>query len=420
MNLETKHAELIIKSLESAIKSGNQYVVFEMQPSDLQLQPYQLEFFGSRDEALDHLEMRSGFGALPGDNHNPVYYRTIDQMINEVKEFNPLTKQRVMNYNNLENLKEELTKLSFNKKSIEEMQKQMEKGVPEFTLNEKVNGNRGQVDLTLHFKQSGQSENYYFNKFEATLSTAKPLEDGQKYMVISPNPNEQGKNIVKNFVNVTEAISFFKEQKGDSVLAAGKDAAHKTELAKMEKGKINYVAKEFQVPFRAPAKTQTFFVERGKGFSAEQAANLIQGRAVYRDDLVNAGGEYKAWIKLDMDSPKDRYQNYQTNQYHVPTYGFDLESVLDKFKIKELDSPAKKEALIEALQNGNRPLITTVKDGQEIKLHVEAVPRYSQLNMFQENGKPEKREQFLKVPALDKNLNVGKAKEKEQEQGLGV
>jgi hypothetical protein len=326
----------------------------------------------------------------------------------------------IMNYNNLENLKEEMTKLAFSKKTIDEMQKQMEKGVPEFTLNEQVKGNRGQVDLTLHFKQSGQSENYYFNKFEASLSNAKPLEEGQKYMVISPNPEVAGKNLVKPFVNVTEAISFFKEQKGDSVLAAGKDAAHKTELAKMEKGKINYVAKEFQVPFRAPAKTQTFFVERGKGFSAEQAANMIQGRAVYRDDLVNAAGEYKAWIKLDMDSPKDRYQNYQTNQYHVPTYGFDLESVLDKFKIKELDDPTKKEALIHSLQNGNRPLITTVKDGQDIKLHVEAVPRYSQLNMFQENGKPEKREQFLKEPALDKNINVGKAKEKEQEQGLGV
>jgi hypothetical protein len=55
---------------------------------------------------------------------------------------------------------------------------------------------------------------------------------------------------------------------------------------------------------------------------------------------LNLGGqEYKAWIKLDMDSPKDRYQNYQTNQYHVPTYGFDLEKVLDKFHVKELDDP---------------------------------------------------------------------------------
>lgn len=330
-------------------------------------------------------------------------------------------KSNEMNRNNLENLREEMKRLGFKDKVIGEMEKQMEKGVPEFALQDKIAGNKGQVDLTLQFRQSGQSENYFFNKYEVALNTGKPLEEGQKYMVISPNPNEQGKNLVKSFEHVAEAISFFKAQKGNSELAAGKDAAHKVELAKMEKGKINYVAKDFQRTFRAPAITQTFFVERGKGFTAEQSANLIQGRAVYRDDLLNLGGqEYKAWIKLDMDSPKDRYQNYQTNQYHVPTYGFDLEKTLEKFQLKELNDPAKKEALIHSLENGNRPLVTTVKDGQDAKLFLEAVPRYSQLNFFREDGKPEKREQFLKEKPLDQNLQMGKGKVKEKEQGLSV
>ncbi|MBB6108674.1 hypothetical protein SAMN05421821_10291 [Mucilaginibacter lappiensis] len=420
MNLETSYAAAIIRMLQDAQDVGLPYAVFEMRPADMELQPHQFDFFETLGAALDHWEAKAGFSYLPGEAEHPVYYRQVDQLIEELNQVNQLTKQEVMNYNNLENLKDELTKLRFSNKTIDAMQQQMEKGVPEFSLNDKIKGTKGQVDLTLHFKQSGQSENYYFNKFEATLNTAKSLEEGQKYMVISPNENAPGKNFSKSFEHMHEAISFFKEQKGDSVLVAGKDAAHKTELAKMEKGKINYVAKDFQVPFRSPAKTQTFFVERGKGFTAEQGANLIQGRAVYRDDLVNAAGEYKAWIKLDMDSPKDRYQNYTTNQYHVPTYGFDLEKVLDKFQIKELNDPAKKEALVESLQNGNRPTITTLKDGQEVKLNIEAVPRYSQINMFQENGKPEKREQFLKEPSLNNNLNVGKAKEKEQEQGMGV
>ncbi|EHQ24663.1 hypothetical protein Mucpa_0469 [Mucilaginibacter paludis DSM 18603] len=406
--------------LEDAQDIGLPYVVFEMHPTDMQLQPHQFQFFDTLGEALDEWKAKAGLNYLSAWEGYPVYYRHVDQLLDELKQVNKLSKEEIMNYNNLETLKGELTKLRFSDKTIAAMQQQMEKGVPEFYLNDKIKGTRGQVDLTLHFKQSGQSENYYFNKFEATLNTAKPLEEGQKYMVISPNPNAAGKNLVKPFEHMHEAISFFKEQKGDSVLAAGKDAAHKTELAKMEKGKINYVAKEFQVPFRSPARTQTFYIDRGKGFTAEQGANLMQGRAVYRDDLVNAAGEYKAWIKLDMDSPKDRYQNYTANQYHVPSYGFDLEKVLDKFQIKELNDPAKKAALVESLQNGNRPAITTVKDGQEIKLNIEAVPRYGQINMFQDNGKPEKREQFLKEPSLNTNLNVGKAKEKEQEQGLSV
>ena len=76
-----------------------------------------------------------------------------------------------------------------------------------------------------------------------------PLEERQKYMVITPD--ESGKNLVKKLENVTEAIAFFKEQKGNSELAAGKDAAHKDTLASMEKDKINFVKKEFQWIFYA-------------------------------------------------------------------------------------------------------------------------------------------------------------------------
>jgi hypothetical protein len=220
---------------------------------------------------------------------------------------------------------------------------------------------------------------------------------------------------------VTEAIDFFKSQKGNSELAAGKDAAHKVELAKMENGKINYVAKDFQRTFRTPAQTQTFFVDRGRGFTAEQAANLIQGRSVYRDDLLNLAGQpYAAWVKLDFDSPKDRYQNYTTNQYHVPSYGFTTHEALDKYRIKEMDDPKKQEAIMQSIENGNRPLVTTVKDGQEVKLHIEAAPRFRQINFFREDGKPEKREQFLKEPKLDQTLQLNKGKEKEQEQGMAI
>src|SRR5690606_11552610 len=144
----------------------------------------------------------------------------------------------------------------------------------------------------------------------------------QKYMVISPG--EGNKNIVKKLDSITQAIDFFKQQKGDSELAVGKDAAHKTKLATMEKGKINFVAKEFQRTFYAAPLKQTFWVEKGKGFTVEQAANLVQGRSVYRDDLLNLSGTpYKAWIKLDFDKPRDRHNNLTINQYHDPSYGFD-------------------------------------------------------------------------------------------------
>jgi hypothetical protein len=59
-----------------------------------------------------------------------------------------------------------------------------------------------------------------------------------------------------------------------------------------------------------------------------------------------------------------------------------------------------------------------------VKLHLEAVPRYSQVNFYQENGKPEKREQFEKAAEKEKDAAVGKGKEKatakQESQGMEI
>jgi len=36
-----------------------------------------------------------------------------------------------------------------------------------------------------------------------------------------------------------------------------------------------------------------------------------------------------------------------------------------------------------SIENGNRPLVTTVKDGQELKLHIEAAPPFQANQLFQ-------------------------------------
>lgn len=333
-------------------------------------------------------------------------------------QFSPKT-NHTMNKNNLDNLKAELRELGFDKKLIEEMEKNMEKNLPEFQLRHQQAADKGQIDFILHFKQSGQSEFYYMNKYQVSLNKAMPLEEGKKYLVISPG--DQGKPVFRKFDSAGEAITYFKEQRGSSELAAGKDPGHKSTLATMEKDKVNFVSKDFQKTFYAAAVSQTVYVEKGNGFTAEQAANLIQGRSVHRDNLLKLGGEtYKAWIALDFDKPKDRHQNYVTRQFHDPSYGFDLKATLDKFNIKELEDPKAEAKLEESLKNGNRPLITTLKDGQAVKLHIEAVPRYSQINFYADNGKPEKREQFLNEVKTDQVLSNGKGKEKALEESQGL
>jgi hypothetical protein len=424
MRIETKYAGELISLVEEAQDVGLSYVVFAWRPQETDLQPQHLNFFEKLGQALDHLDLAAGNNYLPGDADYPIYYRHADTLLEELKQSNSLTINNTeMNRNNLQNIQEEMKKLGFSKTAIEEVQQKMEQGKPEFTLHEQVRGNKGLVDVTSHFRQSGQSDNYYLNKFDVALNTGKALEEGHRYFVVSPHPEVPGKHLTKGFDQVSEAIAFFKEQKGDSKLAVGKDAGHATELAAMKNGKVDYVEKEFQKTFRTPAQTQTFFVDRGRGFTVEQAANLIQGRAVFRDDLLNLGGDnYAAWIKLDFDSPKDRYQNYTTNQYHVPSYNFDIKEQLERYNIKEMGDEKKAEKLVRDMENGNRPLVTTEKDGQEMRLYLEVAPRYRQLNFFREDRKPENREQFLKEPKLEQGMKLekGKGQQKEQEQGMTV
>jgi hypothetical protein len=231
---------------------------------------------------------------------------------------------------------------------------------------------------------------------------------------------------MKKFDSPVEAIDFFKSQKGKSELAIGKatgnDLPFKTTLATMKEGKVDYVAKDFQKEYYSPAISNHFYVEKGAGFPVNQAANLLQGRSVYREDLVNRAGEqYKAWSTFLFDKPKDKYGNYEVKQFSEG-WGYDVKKAIEEYKIKLDADPKKQEQLVADLKNGNRPVVTVEgKDGKDVKLRIEAVPRYGNLNFYQvNNGAPEKREDFLKVPKQEKAQAKSNAKEQAQGQEMGI
>ncbi|MNR06329.1 hypothetical protein D3C85_1223980 [compost metagenome] len=111
---------------------------------------------------------------------------------------------------------------------------------------------------------------------------------------------------------------------------------------------------------------------------------MIQGYAVYRNDLVNflSGEPHSAWVKFDMDKGVGANGNFNQQQYHDPQYGFNLPKVLDNYKIGELAVPEKRKKLEADLRNGLTPLVSTEKDGKPVKLLLEAIPRYGKLNFY--------------------------------------
>jgi len=432
MKLKTPYAEEVISMLEDAQDIGMIYAFWDEGIMDWPLNIASFSFFDSCGAAHRHWEHQTMFDDTPIWEEQPLYYfKRVDDLLEEIKIANGLIKEQDMNRNNLENLTEEMKMLGLGEKEIKQMEELMLKNSPEFQLRTHFPGNKEVVDTVLHFKQSNQSENYYLNKFHVMLNNAPQLEEGQKYAVITQRPEGADlKPLIRNFESPYEAVAFFKEVQEKSELVVGHMTGNRNDklvidhlLANREHGKETYIAKEFNRTYRAPVVDQTFFVEKGRGFTVPQAVNMIQGRSVYRDDLLNIGGQpYKAWMKLDMDGAKDRHGNYMMNQYNDPHYGYDISKVLDQYQIKEVADPAQKEALIAELKNGNRPMITAVKDRDEMKLHLEAVPRYSQVNFYQENGKPEKREQFetaaAKAEKLAMSKNKGKATAKQEAKGI--
>lgn len=81
-----------------------------------------------------------------------------------------------MEQQNLEFLKEKLKYSGFDPELIQQMEKQMEKGLKEFQLQRTMEIEGNKVDFNLHFNKSDTSEKYFFNKTDVTLHPS--MENG--------------------------------------------------------------------------------------------------------------------------------------------------------------------------------------------------------------------------------------------------
>ncbi len=81
-----------------------------------------------------------------------------------------------MNTQNLEFLKKSLLNLGFGEKLNAALEKQIRAKTPEFNLAVTQDYNQRKVDYTLHFKAGSKDENYFFNKFDASMNNGKQDE----------------------------------------------------------------------------------------------------------------------------------------------------------------------------------------------------------------------------------------------------
>jgi hypothetical protein len=130
----------------------------------------------------------------------------------------------------------------------------------------------------------------------------------------------------------------------------------------------------------------TFYIDKGKGVTAKEAYNLLDGRAVYKELTNKEGENYNAWIKLNLDN-KDDKGNYKTSMY-TDKYGFDLVKALDKIQSMEQPYIEKKEDILQSLKKGNvTPISIDKKDEGVVKFSLQANPQFHSIDVFDSTGK---------------------------------
>ncbi|MBL7738137.1 MAG: hypothetical protein JNK14_02885 [Chitinophagaceae bacterium] len=162
---------------------------------------------------------------------------------------------------------------------------------------------------------------------------------------------------------------------------------------------------------------QTFYLNKGKGVTAKEAYNLLDGRAVHKDLTTKEGQPYKAWIQLDFEN-KDKSNNFEVKQFHE-NYGYDLKAAVEKFAVADLNDPDKSKALMQSLEKGNVQSVTIEKDGSSHKMFMEADPQYKKVTMYDSNMKMVARESLEQyksgIDKGSKEVKEGQENDKKKE-----
>ena len=152
---------------------------------------------------------------------------------------------------------------------------------------------------------------------------------------------------------------------------------------------------------------QTFYLNKGKGVTAKEAFNLLEGRSVFKELSNKAGEPYKAWMQLDFQN-KDKNNNHEVKQFHE-NYGYDLKAAVGKFPVAELDGGEKEKSLMQSLQKGNVQSVSVGMNGESQRFFIEANPQYKTVNLYDD-----------KMQRLSQEQRVGLSGKQDVKESKGI
>lgn len=161
------------------------------------------------------------------------------------------------------------------------------------------------------------------------------------------------------------------------------DVAYTLHFSKSKEGDMYFLnSYTAQLPYKEQAEN-TFYFNGGKSFTAKEAYNMLEGRAVYKELVSQTGESYHAWVML---GDPDENGKRKMVMYH-DKYGFNIEEALDKLTLVK-GAPEDKERLITSLKKGNiqTVLLKGANDNPEWGFIV-ANPKGWRIDIYNDKGR---------------------------------
>lgn len=127
--------------------------------------------------------------------------------------------------------------------------------------------------------------------------------------------------------------------------------------------------------------SHNFIVSRENTFTAKEAVNLLEGRAVKIEfDNPKTGEMEPAFAKLNFDEPKTEKGNFHFQNFYK-NYGVDTADIVEKSNLR-FDKPEYKDSVIKSLEKGNIVKVKfeindTVVEGKAV-----LNPQYKNINLY--------------------------------------
>ncbi len=168
----------------------------------------------------------------------------------------------------------------------------------------------------------------------------------------------------------------------------GKDTAISTLHFKKSEGSDMYFFNRYELQLSNDKlqnkAAQTFYINKGSSITLKEGYNLLEGRAVHKTLTNKQNEKYNAWLQLDFKSTAQN-GNYEIKQYHQ-NYGYELEKVLARYPIKELEKEESKQQLVRSLERGNLQSATFEIGSKEEKLFITPNVSFKTLTAYKGTG----------------------------------